>query len=151
MLFTRFNFSLSYWPGAKNVKPDALSRCYNPKVTTPEPETILPSSCLAMELSWSIRKQVREAQCSKPNSDNQMFVPDAVCSVVLEQAHSSRLAFVRQHLWWPTKVLDVAAFVTACTVFARNKTPRQRRRVWANMGPASVAPGLASRRLGYYR
>ena len=45
LLFTRFNFSISYRPGSKNVKPDALSRRYIPMTTTPEPETILPTSC----------------------------------------------------------------------------------------------------------
>jgi hypothetical protein len=66
LLFTRFNFSLSYQPGSKNIKP-ALSRRYNPIVTTLEPETILPNSCLATALSWGIEKQVREAQRFQPN------------------------------------------------------------------------------------
>lgn len=87
MLLTWFNFSLSYWPGSKNVKLDALSRHYNLTAPTPEPETILPTSCLATALSWGIGKQVREAQRSEPNPGNRMFVSDAVCSAVL--AHSS--------------------------------------------------------------
>ena len=61
VLFTRFNFSLSYRPGSKKVKPDALSRRYSPTAITPEPKTILPTSCLATALSWGIGKQVREA------------------------------------------------------------------------------------------
>ena len=43
LLFTRFNFSLSYRPGTKNVKPDSLSRRYSPTATTPELETIHPT------------------------------------------------------------------------------------------------------------
>lgn len=57
LLFKRFNFSLSYRPGSNNVKPDALSHRYGPTTTTPEPETILPTSCLVTALSWGIGKQ----------------------------------------------------------------------------------------------
>jgi hypothetical protein len=64
ILFTQFNSSLSYRPGSKNVKPDALSRLYNPTATNPKPETIFPTSCLATALSWGIGKQVREAHRS---------------------------------------------------------------------------------------
>jgi hypothetical protein len=34
LLVTRFNFSLSYCPGSRNVKPDALSRRYSPTGTS---------------------------------------------------------------------------------------------------------------------
>ncbi|XP_045555675.1 uncharacterized protein [Salmo salar] len=133
LLFTRFDFSLSYRLGSKNVKPDALSHRYSPTTTTPEPKTILRTSCLVTALSWGIGKQVREAQRSQPNpgrgTDNRMFVPDTVCSEVLEWAHSSRLvchqgthqtlAFVRQRFWWPTMVPDVSAFDAACSPSSR--------------------------------
>ena len=52
---------------SKNVKPNALSCCYSPMGTTPELETILPTSCLVTALNWGIGNQVREAQWSQPN------------------------------------------------------------------------------------
>ena len=80
-------------------------------------------------------------RCSVPSRtpgglpDNQMLVPDAVCSSVLEWALFSRLtchpgsrrtlAFVQQYFWWPSMVPDVSAFVTTCTICAQNTTPRQ--------------------------
>jgi hypothetical protein len=33
LLFTRFNFTISYRPGSKNVKPDAVSRLYSSSAT----------------------------------------------------------------------------------------------------------------------
>ena len=42
LFFNRFNFSLSYRPGSKNTKPDALSRLYDPEPAAKEPEHILP-------------------------------------------------------------------------------------------------------------
>jgi hypothetical protein len=37
LLFTRFNISLSYQPGSKNIKSDPLSRHYSPATTLSEP------------------------------------------------------------------------------------------------------------------
>ena len=43
LFFTRFNFSPSYLPGSRNVKPDALSqRFVAGEETAPNPDTILP-------------------------------------------------------------------------------------------------------------
>lgn len=76
LLFTRFNFSLSYQPGSKNVNLDALSCRYSPTAITPEPETILPTSCQATALSWGIGKQVREAEhWGGGGPDTRMFWP----------------------------------------------------------------------------
>uniref|UniRef100_A0A3Q2VPW7 Integrase catalytic domain-containing protein n=1 Tax=Haplochromis burtoni TaxID=8153 RepID=A0A3Q2VPW7_HAPBU len=41
LFFTRFNFTLSYRPGSRNAKPDALSRQYSPDTETSSPTTIL--------------------------------------------------------------------------------------------------------------
>lgn len=44
LFFDRFNFSLTYRPGSKNVKPDALSRVFSPDHLATESEPILPAS-----------------------------------------------------------------------------------------------------------
>ena len=38
LFFTRFDFSLSYRPGSKNVQADALSRLHEVEASTEEPE-----------------------------------------------------------------------------------------------------------------
>lgn len=50
----RFNFSLSYRPGSKNTKPDALSRQYETAQENVEPRTILPAPCLIRAAFWDI-------------------------------------------------------------------------------------------------
>ena len=69
LLFTRFNFTISYRPGSKNVKPDALSRLYSSSATPSVSETILPTSCLAATVDWGIENLVREAQRSQPGPE----------------------------------------------------------------------------------
>lgn len=53
LFFSRFNFCLTYRPGSRNVKPDALSRqiCTEASV---EPEPILPSFCVVAALTWEM-------------------------------------------------------------------------------------------------
>lgn len=115
LLFTRFNFTISYQPGSKNVKPDALSRLYSSSATPSTSEIILPTSCFAATVDWDTENLVHEAQRSQPGPEggpaNRLFVPNSVRSRVLEWAHSSRLtchpgsrrtlAFLRQCFWWP--------------------------------------------------
>lgn len=61
LLFTRFNFTISYRPGSKNVKPDALSHLHSSTATPSDPKTILPTSCLAEKLIRGIEGLVRMA------------------------------------------------------------------------------------------
>ena len=88
LLFTRFNFTVSYCPGSNNVEPDTLSRLYSPATTPSDSETILPTSCLAAAIIWGIESLVRKAQCFQldPTGCLSWTLP-----VLLEWAHSSRL------------------------------------------------------------
>lgn len=43
----RFEFTLTYRPGSKNAKPDALSRQFSADLVQQDPEPILPSTCMA--------------------------------------------------------------------------------------------------------
>lgn len=49
LFFTRFNFTISYHPGSKNVKPDALSRIYSFSATPSVSETILLPHALLLQ------------------------------------------------------------------------------------------------------
>ncbi|KAK3534603.1 hypothetical protein QTP86_016754 [Hemibagrus guttatus] len=53
LFFTRFTFTISYHPGSKNVKADALSRIYGPDITNDAPEPILPEKLFTSPISWS--------------------------------------------------------------------------------------------------
>uniref|UniRef100_A0A8C1CA59 Gypsy retrotransposon integrase-like protein 1 n=1 Tax=Cyprinus carpio carpio TaxID=630221 RepID=A0A8C1CA59_CYPCA len=114
LFFGRFDFTLSYRPGSKNVKPDALSRLFA-SPGDPPPDTIVPPGCVLGALTWGIEKLVRRAQegVGVPAGcpTGLLFVPESVRSAVLQWGHSSKimchpgvrrsLAAIRQRFWWP--------------------------------------------------
>uniref|UniRef100_A0A9J8DGU4 Gypsy retrotransposon integrase-like protein 1 n=1 Tax=Cyprinus carpio carpio TaxID=630221 RepID=A0A9J8DGU4_CYPCA len=122
----RFNFSLSYRPGSKNVKPDALSRLFE----DPE-EEVGPFLGMSSD-GWG-----RPCGGGVPRGcpAGRLFVPATLRPEVLRWGHESRvachpgvrrsLAAIRQRFWWPSMVQDVRQFVLACSVCAQNKTSNQ--------------------------
>lgn len=113
LFFGRFNFTITYRPGSKNIKPDALSRQFASKETPSGSDTILPASLVVGALTWEVESAVREAQQEEPDPGtgpaNRLFVPESVRSQVLQWGHASRfachpgisrtLSLLRQHFW----------------------------------------------------
>lgn len=139
LFFSRFNFLLTYRPGSKNVKPDALSRLYDGSEEDRPPEPIVPAGQILAPVTWSIDSAVRRAQRLEPDPGGvppgRLFVPNRVRSQVLKWGHSSRLTghpgvhrtrdFLARRFWWPGMMKDVREFVAACPVCARNKGSQQ--------------------------
>jgi len=110
----RFNFTLSYRPGSRNLKPDALSRQAERQPLTDTSEPVLPPGCLVGAAHWEVEQQVKRAlsRCPRPEigPPNCLFVPEEVRAQVLLWGHSSRLAchpgaartleLIRQRFWW---------------------------------------------------
>uniref|UniRef100_A0A674PBR8 Gypsy retrotransposon integrase-like protein 1 n=1 Tax=Takifugu rubripes TaxID=31033 RepID=A0A674PBR8_TAKRU len=122
LFFSRFDFTLTFRPGSKNIRADALSRQFLEEFpgAPRDPDTIT---------------AVEQAQRDEPDPGNgpqdRMFVPSSVRPQVLEWGHSSCFAchpgvrrtaeFVQRRFWWPNLQEDVREFVGACTVCARSK------------------------------
>lgn len=58
LFFGRFSFVLTYKPGSKNGKADALSRQFAPTEESPVTESIIPSSCVVAMVTWEIESVV---------------------------------------------------------------------------------------------
>ncbi|XP_078794519.1 uncharacterized protein LOC101163464 isoform X2 [Oryzias latipes] len=63
LFFDRFNFSITYRPGSRNVKPDALSRKYSVSESSSD-SPIIPTSCFVGNLTWEIESKVQQAQAT---------------------------------------------------------------------------------------
>lgn len=135
LFFTRFDFSISYRPGAKNLKPDALSRQFASPEVVPTKEEILPQSMVVGAAVWGIERLVKRslAHAVTPRlcPRGLLFVPPSARLAVLQWGHSSKLfahpgvrgtvAAVRQRFWWPSRERDVRRFVASCSVCAQTK------------------------------
>lgn len=146
LFFSRFNFTLTFRPGSRNTKPDALSRLYSSEESHSIPDHILPTERIVAHFSWGIERTVREAQRQQPDPGNGplnlLFVPDSVRSQVLQWAHTSRfachpgsnhtIALLRRHFWWPTMDQDTREYARPLT-----RLPL----VYSGHCPSPVGPG----------
>ncbi|KAK3557853.1 hypothetical protein QTP86_003254 [Hemibagrus guttatus] len=93
LFFTRFQFTVTYHPGSKNGKADALSRGFE---TTSEPtriEPILPVTAILAPVQWNL---VEEIQCAHTNEPppascppNRIFVPPQFQLQVMQWVHEA--------------------------------------------------------------
>ena len=115
LFFSHFLFSLSYHPGSKNIKPDALSRLHSPSQSSDVRTTVLPAEMLVTATHLHVESLVERAlegiNAPVNSLAGRLDVPEEVRSEVLMWAHSSQLAChpgVRRTLallhscfWWP--------------------------------------------------
>lgn len=139
LFFSRFNLSISYRPGSKNIKPDSLSRQFSTDEDQQEPATILPPSCVIGAVTWEIEDIVKRAQVQEPDPrhppQSTIYVPSSVRARLIQWFHSSKLschpgssrttALITCRFWWPSLHMDVREFVLACSICARNKSTNQ--------------------------
>lgn len=61
-----FNFVVSYRPGSKDNKADALSRFYASDKIPEDPKPILPSNIIVSQILWSLDERIAEATATEP-------------------------------------------------------------------------------------
>ncbi len=135
LFFGRFRFTISYRPGSKNGKPDALSRIFEAEASPTLPVPILPHERVVAAVTWGVESKVRTALRSTTIPagcpEGLLFVPESVRTSVLQWGHSSGLAchpgatrtcmLIKQRFWWPSVARDARLFVSACPVCAAGK------------------------------
>ncbi|KAL1277067.1 hypothetical protein QQF64_023740 [Cirrhinus molitorella] len=139
LFFARFRFSITYQPGSKNVKADALSRMYSPDSAIIPPDPILPPSVTVAPILWRFEDELRDAILEEPappgNAEGLKYVPTRLRLQLLEGTHTSpgsghpgsrrTLSLLRQRFWWPRMDRDVHRFIQGCSVCAVTTTPRR--------------------------
>ncbi|KAI2662624.1 Retrotransposon-like protein 1 [Labeo rohita] len=84
LFFGCFNFTLSYRPGSKNVKPDSLSRIFDHSNRPSTPESIFPETLIVSTLTWEVETRVKTALegVTPPVAcpPNRLFVPEELRS-----------------------------------------------------------------------
>ncbi|KAI2667790.1 Transposon Tf2-6 polyprotein [Labeo rohita] len=137
LFFEHFNFHLSYRPGSKNSKADALSRQHQRDTINSEPAPVLPPQIIMAPIQWGLEERVRQAHGQEPPPSDtpagRLFVPNTLRQEVLQWGHDSTLAghqgvqrtinFIGRAFWWRTLRRDVQEYVQACNICARSKNP----------------------------
>ncbi|KAK3567220.1 hypothetical protein QTP86_014212, partial [Hemibagrus guttatus] len=139
LFFTCSNFTISYRPGSKNTKADALSRLFTPEENTEEPETILLEKVIVSPITWS-----EETLPSTNASTNTppgcppglQYITRARRTPLIHSTHTSlgtghpgvneTLLLLKDRFWWPNMASDVRRYVQGCRDCAISKSPRHR-------------------------
>ncbi len=135
LFFGWFRFTISYRPGSKNGKPDALSQIFEAKASPTLPVPILPHERVVAAVTWGVESKVRTAlrgtTIPAGCPEGLLFVPESVRTSVLLWGHSSGLAchpgatrtcmLIKQRFWWPSVARDARMFVSAGPVCAAGK------------------------------
>ncbi|KAI2649864.1 Transposon Tf2-11 polyprotein [Labeo rohita] len=138
LFLTRFNFTITYRPGSKNVPADALSRQFSPEATS-DPETIIPSELIVSPIIWDLDQAIQQATLQEPAPpecpEGKTYVPLSQRQILLGTAHgtpgsghpgSSRtLSLIQSRYWWPSMHQDTIRYVQSCSVCAKSNSPRQ--------------------------
>ncbi|KAL0147889.1 hypothetical protein M9458_056810 [Cirrhinus mrigala] len=138
LFFTRFNFTISYHPGTKNTKADALSRLHAPSELPDKPESILPPELIVSPIQWSLDEDIAAASVSYPAPPwcptNRIYVPRSLRNRLIHSSHTSlgtgypgtnqTLSLLQDRFWWPEMLQDIRRYVRGCQECAMSKTPR---------------------------
>ncbi|KAK3534997.1 hypothetical protein QTP70_001954 [Hemibagrus guttatus] len=93
LFFTRFQFTVSYRPGSKNGKADALSQQSEGAGNPGQPELILPATALLAPVWWDLLGEIRRAHAEEPPPadcpPHRLFVPFQFRSQVMWWVHEA--------------------------------------------------------------
>ncbi|KAK3506210.1 hypothetical protein QTP70_002182 [Hemibagrus guttatus] len=66
IFFTHFAFTVTYRPGSKNGKADALSRQFEADDEPTQPDVILPATAILAPVQWNLIEEIRRAHTDEP-------------------------------------------------------------------------------------
>ncbi|KAK3518322.1 hypothetical protein QTP86_018839 [Hemibagrus guttatus] len=126
-------FSVTYCPGSKNGKADALSRQFEAASEPMQPDLILPATAILAPVQWSLMEEIRRAHADEPPPAGcpatKVFVPLQFCHQVMQWVHeapSSRHPGIRRstqlahrRFCWPSLGNNVEEYVQACPTCAQ--------------------------------
>ncbi|KAL0183657.1 hypothetical protein M9458_019353, partial [Cirrhinus mrigala] len=123
LFFTRFQLSISYRPGSKNVRADALSRIHTPDEEPETTEPILPQHMFVCPIQWVTPPAAADPAPAPPPGcpPNLRFVPEAERIPLIHTTHTSlgtghpgtnrTLSLLKNQFWWPRMEQDVQRYV----------------------------------------
>ncbi|KAK3528352.1 hypothetical protein QTP86_034147 [Hemibagrus guttatus] len=138
IFFTRFAFTVTYRPGSKNGKADALSRQFEADDEPIQPDVILPATAILAPVQWNLIEEIRRAHTDEPPPagcpPTKLFVPLHFRQQVMQWVHEAPSSghpgirrstqLVRNRFWWSSLGSDVEEYVRSCPTCAQARTSR---------------------------
>ncbi|KAK3518632.1 hypothetical protein QTP70_006074 [Hemibagrus guttatus] len=128
LFFTRFQFTVTYRPGSKNGKADALSRQFEAASEPVQADLILPALAILAPVQWNLVEEVQRAHADEPPPagcpPTKIFMPLQFRPQVMQWVHEAPSSghpgirrstqLIRCRFWWPSLGPDVEGYVQAC-------------------------------------
>ncbi|KAI2645339.1 Transposon Tf2-6 polyprotein [Labeo rohita] len=112
LFFSRFNFSIPYRPGPKNIRADTLSRLHDHQETSETPTNIIPEHIIVSPIEWSAPPIVATPVPRPPPGcpPGHQFVPRTQRVDLIHSTHTSlgtghpgannTLSLLSERFWW---------------------------------------------------
>ncbi|KAK3509259.1 hypothetical protein QTP70_027039 [Hemibagrus guttatus] len=139
LFFTCFRFMVTYRPGSKNGKADALSRRFETASDPVLVEPILPATAILAPVRWNLVEEIQRSHADDPPPagcpPTKIFVPPPFRLQVMQWIHEAPSSghpgirrttqLVRRRFWWLSLASDVEGYVRSCPTCAQARTSRQ--------------------------
>ncbi|KAK3517667.1 hypothetical protein QTP70_015162 [Hemibagrus guttatus] len=136
IFFTRFAFTVTYRPGSKNFKADALSRQFEVDNEPAQPDVILPATVILAPVQWNLVEEIRRAHTNEPPPagcpPTKIFMPLHFRQQVMQWVHRAprhpgirrSTQLVRNRFWWASLGSDVEEYIRSCPTCVQARTSR---------------------------
>ncbi len=125
LFFSHFDFKVTYRPGSKSCKADALSRLHDSSSFLRSiNETVILSTLIVARVQWDILTEITEAQANDPTPPS--CPNDRTSSSSGHPGITASLQLVSEHFWWPSLEADMITIFQQCPTCNMSKSSHQR-------------------------
>ncbi len=139
LFFSRFDFTVTYRPGSKNTKADALSCQFEENPDSKRLENVISPTLIVSPIQWDIITEIEQAnselEIPPECPQDKLFVPETLRERTITQVHTSlssghpcvnaTIQLLQNRFWWSSLRKDTVNLIHQCQVCNTQKPSRQ--------------------------